>query len=92
MAQILFIEGPEPCVSEFNSHTFPVRFLIILCTTTLCVKPTTQIKKAGNLVCLSTTNPHGPFAHGAEVPDFPGCFSAADSWDELAGNIQEAIE
>jgi predicted RNase H-like HicB family nuclease len=20
---------------------------------------------------------------GAEVPDFPGCFSAADSWDEL---------
>lgn len=31
-------------------------------------------------------------AHGAEVPDFPGCFSAADSWDELAGNIQEAVE
>jgi predicted RNase H-like HicB family nuclease len=31
-------------------------------------------------------------AHGAEVPDFPGCFSAADSWGELAGNIQEAIE
>lgn len=31
-------------------------------------------------------------AHGAEVPDFPGCFSAADSWDDLAGNIQEAIE
>lgn len=31
-------------------------------------------------------------AHGAEVPDFPGCFSAADSWDELANNIQEAIE
>jgi len=31
-------------------------------------------------------------AHGAEVPDFPGCFSAADGWDELAGNIQEAVE
>ena len=31
-------------------------------------------------------------AHGAEVPDFPGCFSAADNWDDLAGNIQEAIE
>ena len=23
-------------------------------------------------------------AHGAKVPDFPGCFSAADSGDELA--------
>jgi len=31
-------------------------------------------------------------AHGAEVPDFPGCFSAADGWDKLAGNIQEAVE
>ena len=31
-------------------------------------------------------------AHGAEVPDFPDCFSAADGWDELAGNIQEAVE
>lgn len=31
-------------------------------------------------------------AHGAEIPDFPGCFSAADSWDELPGNVQEAIE
>ncbi|MCL1485158.1 type II toxin-antitoxin system HicB family antitoxin (plasmid) [Marinobacter sp. M3C] len=31
-------------------------------------------------------------AHGAEVPDFPGCFSAADNWDALAGNIQEAVE
>lgn len=31
-------------------------------------------------------------AHGAEVPDFPGCFSAGDKWDELAGNIQEAVE
>ncbi|WP_417501521.1 type II toxin-antitoxin system HicB family antitoxin [Marinobacter sp.] len=31
-------------------------------------------------------------AHSVEIPDFPGCFSAADNWDELAGNIQEAIE
>ncbi len=31
-------------------------------------------------------------AHGAELPDFPGCFTAADSWDDLAGNIQEAVE
>ena len=31
-------------------------------------------------------------AHGVEVPDFPGCFSAADSWDDLAGSIQEAVE
>lgn len=31
-------------------------------------------------------------AHGAEIPDFPGCFSAADQWQELPGKIQEAIE
>jgi predicted RNase H-like HicB family nuclease len=31
-------------------------------------------------------------AHGAEVPDFPGCFTAADTWDQLEGNIQEAVE
>lgn len=31
-------------------------------------------------------------AHGVTVPDFPGCFSAADTWDELPANIQEAIE
>jgi predicted RNase H-like HicB family nuclease len=31
-------------------------------------------------------------AHGVTVPDFPGCYSAADSWDELPAKIQEAIE
>ena len=31
-------------------------------------------------------------AHGVTVPDFPGCYSAADSWDELLAKIQEAIE
>ncbi len=31
-------------------------------------------------------------AHGITVPDFPGCFSAADKWDDLAEKTQEAIE
>lgn len=31
-------------------------------------------------------------AHGITVPDFPGCYSAADSWDELPAKVQEAIE
>ena len=31
-------------------------------------------------------------AHGAELPDFPGCFSAADNWEDLPGAIQEAVE
>ena len=31
-------------------------------------------------------------AHGAEIPDFPGCFTAADNWDDLAGNVQQAVE
>jgi predicted RNase H-like HicB family nuclease len=31
-------------------------------------------------------------AHGVTIPDFPGCFSAADTWDELAKAVQEAIE
>ena len=31
-------------------------------------------------------------AHGVTIPDFPGCFSAADDWDLLPANIQEAIE
>ena len=31
-------------------------------------------------------------AHGVTIPDFPGCFSAADDWDLLRANIQEAIE
>jgi len=33
---------------------------------------------------------------GATIPDFPGCFSGADNWQDLPGNIpgniQEAIE
>lgn len=31
-------------------------------------------------------------AHGVTIPDFPGCFSAADSWDELPRMVQEAVE
>ena len=31
-------------------------------------------------------------AHGATIPDFPGCFSAADDWDDLPANVQEAVE
>lgn len=31
-------------------------------------------------------------AHGATIPDFPGCFSAADDWGSLPVIIQEAIE
>ena len=31
-------------------------------------------------------------AHGAEVPDFPGCFSAADNWSDLPAQVKEAIE
>ena len=31
-------------------------------------------------------------AHGVTVLDFPGCYSAADNWDELPAKIQEAIE
>ncbi|MCB1919744.1 MAG: type II toxin-antitoxin system HicB family antitoxin [Candidatus Competibacteraceae bacterium] len=31
-------------------------------------------------------------AHGVTIPDFPGCFSAADRWEDLPANIQEAIE
>ncbi|MCX7092195.1 MAG: type II toxin-antitoxin system HicB family antitoxin [Methylobacter sp.] len=31
-------------------------------------------------------------AHGVTIPDFPGCFSAADAWDLLPNAIQEAIE
>jgi hypothetical protein len=26
------------------------------------------------------------------LPDFPGCFSGADEWQDLPGMIQEAIE
>lgn len=31
-------------------------------------------------------------SHGAEVPDFPGCFSAADDWQDLPSKVQEAVE
>lgn len=31
-------------------------------------------------------------AYGITIPDFPGCFSAADSWEDLTANIQEAAE
>jgi len=31
-------------------------------------------------------------AHGVTIPDFPGCFSAADEWEELPRMIQEAAE
>ena len=31
-------------------------------------------------------------AHSVTIPDFPGCFSAADNWDELPAMVQEAIE
>lgn len=31
-------------------------------------------------------------AHGVAIPDFPGCFSGADEWDNLPRMIQEAVE
>jgi predicted RNase H-like HicB family nuclease len=31
-------------------------------------------------------------AHGVTIPDFPGCFSAADDWVMLPAAIQEAVE
>ena len=31
-------------------------------------------------------------AYGVTLPDFPGCFSAADTLDEVPHNIQEAVE
>ncbi len=31
-------------------------------------------------------------AHGVTIPDFPGCFSAADTWEKLPDAVQEAIE
>ena len=31
-------------------------------------------------------------AYGVTLPDFPGCFSGADTLDEIPGNIQEAVE
>lgn len=31
-------------------------------------------------------------AHGVTLPDFPGCFSAADDWEGIPAAVQEAIE
>jgi predicted RNase H-like HicB family nuclease len=31
-------------------------------------------------------------AHGVTFPDFPGCFSAADEWDDLPAAIQESVQ
>lgn len=31
-------------------------------------------------------------AYGVTLPDFPGCFSAADTLDEVTANVQDAIE
>ena len=31
-------------------------------------------------------------AWGATVPDFPGCFSAADDWERLPDAVREAVE
>ena len=31
-------------------------------------------------------------AHGVSFPDFPGCFAAADAWQDLPRAVQEAVE
>ena len=31
-------------------------------------------------------------AYGVTLPDFPGVFSGADTWEDLSANIQEAVE
>lgn len=31
-------------------------------------------------------------AHGVTFPDFPGCFAAADEWENLPAAIQEAVQ
>ncbi|MDR2876216.1 MAG: type II toxin-antitoxin system HicB family antitoxin [Methylobacillus sp.] len=31
-------------------------------------------------------------AHGMQFPDFPGCFSAADDWQDIPRMAQEAVE
>jgi predicted RNase H-like HicB family nuclease len=31
-------------------------------------------------------------AHGVTIPDFSGCFSSADDWQDLPRMIQEAVE
>lgn len=34
----------------------------------------------------------GAHAHGVTIPDLPGCFSAADDWQDLPAQIQDAVE
>ncbi len=31
-------------------------------------------------------------AHGVTLPDFAGCFSAADNYGDIPKNVQEALE
>ena len=31
-------------------------------------------------------------AHSMAIPDFPGCFSAADDWSQIPAMVQEAVE
>lgn len=31
------------------------------------------------------------YAHGVTLPDFPGCFSAADQWEEIPAKVEEAV-
>ncbi len=40
-------------------------------------------------ICIHQDNDS---AYSATIPDFPGCFSAADEWKDLPAMIQEAIE
>jgi len=37
------------------------------------------------------TDPDSP-GYSASIPDFPGCFTAGDTLEELAANVQEAME
>lgn len=31
-------------------------------------------------------------SHGVTLPDFEGCFTAADEYDDIPGQVQEAVE
>lgn len=41
---------------------------------------------------LAIIHQGGDSSYGVTLPDFPGCFSAADSLDDIEKNIQEAVE
>jgi predicted RNase H-like HicB family nuclease len=41
-------------------------------------------------VCIELGRDH--YAHCVVIPDLPGCFSAADEWQDLPRMIQEAID